>query len=663
MRYRYLDLRTERMQRNLQLRANAAIAVRTFLAAEGFWEIETPILFKPTPEGARDYLVPSRVNPGRFYALPQSPQILKQLLMVAGIDRYCQLARCFRDEDLRSDRQPEHTQIDLEMSFVDREDIFDVVERLFAHMFREVLGYELETPFPRMTHREARDRFGTDKPDLRFGLELHDLSDLAARTDFRVFRQALDLGGQVKGLCAPGCGAYSRSQMDDLTEFAKQHKAGGLAWLALGEDGAARGPIAKFLSEEQLAELLTRLDAGPGDLLLIVADRAPIVAESLDWLRREMAGRLDLIPDGVFKPLWVLDFPMFAWNEEEKRWEAEHHPFCMPHPDDVDKLDTDQAAVRALAYDAVLNGTEVASGSIRIHRRDIQEKIFDTLGITREDADLTSIAPSTGHASSQCAHERHRVRSRITPSSPIDRAVRGQASMHLSQPSGHSDASSCIPVEKCGMPPTSRIGMTSSSVPFQVLRATIVTARVGQNVAQSPQSEHVSRSTCGTVLSPCFSRPSDSFGQTCLHNSQPMHESISKMSSMESTHSVCVIFMNLSSTVFFLLCLTAYLLETAFSTFTAQTLNSGIFAIGSRAEIVSAFAALSRKLKGMNTVPLGTELVSLARIFTSPLLLETFIMSLSLMPRSSASVGLMSAAAPAISRLRVGLLRVMVPVW
>ena len=387
MRYRYLDLRTERMQRNLKLRANAAIAVRTFLAAEGFWEIETPILFKPTPEGARDYLVPSRVNPGRFYALPQSPQILKQLLMVAGIDRYCQLARCFRDEDLRSDRQPEHTQIDLEMSFVDREDIFDVVERLFAHMFREVLGYELELPFPRMSHREARDRFGTDKPDLRFGLELHDLSDLAAQTDFRVFRQALDLGGQVKGICAPGCGAYSRSQMDDLTEFAKQHKAGGLAWIALGEDGTVRGPIAKFLSEEQLAEVTSRVEAKPGDLILIVADRAPIVAESLDWLRREMAGRLELIPEGVFKPLWVLDFPMFAWNEEEKRWEAEHHPFCMPHPDDMDKLDTDQASVRALAYDAVLNGTEVASGSIRIHRRDIQEKIFDTLGISHEDAE------------------------------------------------------------------------------------------------------------------------------------------------------------------------------------------------------------------------------------------------------------------------------------
>ena len=388
MRYRYLDLRTERMQRNLKLRATAAIAVRTFLAAEGFWEIETPILFKPTPEGARDYLVPSRVNPGRFYALPQSPQILKQLLMVAGIDRYCQLARCFRDEDLRSDRQPEHTQIDLEMSFVDREDIFDVVERLFVHMFRETIGYELETPFPRMTHREARDRFGTDKPDLRFGLELHDLSDIAAQTDFRVFRQALDLGGQVKGICAPGCGAYSRSQMDDLTEFAKQHKAGGLAWIALAEDGAVRSPIAKFLSEEQVAEITARLEAKPGDLLLIVADRAPIVAESLDWLRREMAGRLELIPEGVFKPLWVLDFPMFAWNEEEKRWEAEHHPFCMPHPDDVDKLDTDQASVRALAYDAVLNGTEVASGSIRIHRRDIQEKIFDTLGISHEDAEL-----------------------------------------------------------------------------------------------------------------------------------------------------------------------------------------------------------------------------------------------------------------------------------
>jgi aspartyl-tRNA synthetase len=387
MRYRYLDLRTERMQRNLFLRQNAAAAVRHFLAAEGFWEIETPVLFKPTPEGARDYLVPSRVNPGRFYALPQSPQILKQLLMVAGIDRYWQLARCFRDEDLRSDRQPEHTQIDLEMSFVDREDIFDVVERLFAHMFREVLGYELPVPFPRITHREARDRFGTDKPDLRFGMELHDLGDLAAQTDFRVFRQALDLGGQVKGICAPGCASYSRAQMDELAEFAKQHKAGGLAWLALGDDGAARGPIAKFFADEQVRDLAARLEAGPGDLMLFVADRAPIVAEALDWLRREMAARLGLIPEGVFKPLWVLDFPMFAWNEDEKRWDAEHHPFCMPHPDDVDRLETDPGNVRALAYDAVLNGSEVASGSIRIHRRDIQEKIFDILGITHDEAE------------------------------------------------------------------------------------------------------------------------------------------------------------------------------------------------------------------------------------------------------------------------------------
>jgi len=387
MKYRYLDLRTERMQRNLYLRHKAAQAAREFLNAEGFWEIETPILFRPTPEGARDYLVPSRVNPGRFYALPQSPQILKQLLMVAGIDRYYQIARCFRDEDLRADRQPEHTQIDLEMSFVERDDIFDVVERLMAHIFRTTIGYELPLPFPRITYHEAKERYGTDKPDIRFGMELKDLTDIARQTEFRIFRQAVELGGQVKAICAPGCASYSRAELDGLAEFAKSHKAGGLAWIAFSADGGARGPVAKFFSEAQLAEVQARLEANPGDLALIVADQPSIVAEALDWLRREMAARLGLIPEGVFRPLWVVDFPMFAWNEEEQRWDPEHHPFCMPHPDDIELLETDPGRVRALAYDLVINGTECASGSIRIHRRDIQEAIFRLLNIGPEEAE------------------------------------------------------------------------------------------------------------------------------------------------------------------------------------------------------------------------------------------------------------------------------------
>jgi aspartyl-tRNA synthetase len=387
MRYRYLDLRTERMQRNLYLRHRAAQAARAFLDREGFWEIETPVLFKPTPEGARDYLVPSRLNPGRFYALTQSPQLLKQLLMVAGVDRYFQLARCYRDEDLRADRQPEHTQIDLEMSFVDREDIFDVVERLFAHIFRECLGYELPVPFPRLTYAEAMARYGTDKPDVRFGMELHDVSDLAAQVEFRIFRQAVATGGQVKGICAPGCAHFSRSQIDELTHLAQAHKARGLVTVAVEGPAKFRSPSAKFFTTAQLAALAARLGAQAGDLMLFVADQPAVVAESLDWLRRGLAGRLGLIPEGVFQPLWVIDFPLFAWNAEQARWEAEHHPFCMPHPEDLEFLESDPGRVRALAYDAVINGVEVASGSIRIHRRDIQEAVFRVLGIDRQEAE------------------------------------------------------------------------------------------------------------------------------------------------------------------------------------------------------------------------------------------------------------------------------------
>jgi aspartyl-tRNA synthetase len=386
MKYRYIDLRSERMQRNLQLRHRAAQAARSFLTNEGFWEVETPLLFKPTPEGARDYLVPSRVNPGNFYALPQSPQIMKQLLMVSGVDRYFQLARCLRDEDLRADRQPEHTQIDLEFAFVDREDIFAVVERLFAHIFREVRGLELTLPFPRMTHAEALRDYGTDKPDLRFGMKFVDVTDLAGEVEFKVFQQVAASGGQVKGICAPGCGDYARAQLDKLTDFAKQHKAQGLVWMRVTAEGVD-SPVAKFFTPPQVATLRERFGAAEGDLLLLVADRPAIVAESLDWLRREMAARLGWLDKDTFAPLWVIDFPLFAWNDDEKRWDAEHHPFCMPHPEDWELLQTDPGKVRALSYDVVINGTEMASGSIRIHRRDIQQQVFDVLGISPEEAE------------------------------------------------------------------------------------------------------------------------------------------------------------------------------------------------------------------------------------------------------------------------------------
>jgi aspartyl-tRNA synthetase len=386
MKYRYLDLRTERMQRNLQLRHRAAHAVRNFLTEEGFWEVETPSLFRPTPEGARDYLVPSRVSPGNFYALPQSPQIMKQLLMVSGVERYFQLARCFRDEDLRADRQPEHTQIDMELSFVDREDIYDLTERLFVHLFDASIGHELPVPFPRMTHAEAMARYGTDKPDLRFGMELIDLSEIAAQVDFKVFSGTVAQGGQVKGICAKGCGDYPRAQLDVLTEFAQQHKAQGLAWMRVVEDGVD-SPIAKFFTAEQITSIVTAFSAEPGDLLLMVADQPAIVAESLDWLRREMARRENLIPEGTFAPLWVSDFPLFTWDADTRRWDAEHHPFCMPHPDDRELLQTDPGQVRALAYDVVINGVEMGSGSIRIHRRDIQQQVFDIMGIDAQQAE------------------------------------------------------------------------------------------------------------------------------------------------------------------------------------------------------------------------------------------------------------------------------------
>ena len=386
MKYRYIDLRSERMQANLHLRHRAAQTVRNFLSDEGFWEVETPVLFRPTPEGARDYLVPSRVSPGHFYALPQSPQIMKQLLMVSGVEKYFQLARCYRDEDLRADRQPEHTQIDIEMSFIDREDIYELTERLFRHMFSTVIGVDLPDPFPRMTHAEAVARYGTDKPDLRFGMEFVDLSEIAAEVEFRVFSGTVAKGGQVKGICVKGCGDYPRAQLDHLTEFAQQHKAQGLAWFRVTADGID-SPIAKFFGAEDISRILAAFEAEPGDLLLMVADEPAIVAESLDWVRREMARRQDLIPEGAFAPLWISDFPLFIWDADNKRWAAEHHPFCMPHPEDWEYLDSDPGKVRALAYDVVINGTEMASGSIRIHRRDIQQRVFSAMGIDEQAAE------------------------------------------------------------------------------------------------------------------------------------------------------------------------------------------------------------------------------------------------------------------------------------
>ena len=387
LQYRYLDLRTERMQRNLKTRHRAAQAVRKYLDEQGFWEIETPMLFRQTPEGARDYLVPSRVNPGHFYALPQSPQIMKQLLMVAGCERYYQLARCLRDEDLRRDRQPEHTQIDIEMSYVTRDDVLELAEGLFRAIWRDTIEYELPDPFPRLTHAEAMDRYGTDKPDTRYGMELTDLSDIAAKCEFRVFANAVKGGGQVKAMVAPGGAQWGRMEMDRMTEeLVRETRAKGLAWVALPAEGP-KSPIVKFFSDDEMRQIIERTEASEGDMILMVADKAEVTAEALDRLRRKLAARLNLIPQGVFAPLWVLDFPLVAWDEEEGRWDAEHHPFCMPHPEDWELLDTDPGKVRAQAYDIVMNGDELGSGSIRIHRRDIQQKVFDVLGVTAEQAE------------------------------------------------------------------------------------------------------------------------------------------------------------------------------------------------------------------------------------------------------------------------------------
>lgn len=383
LKYRYLDLRREGMQANLKLRHQVVKYIRDFLDARGFWEIETPILFKTTPEGARDYLVPSRVHPGEFYALPQSPQQLKQLLMVAGVERYFQIARCFRDEDQRGDRQPEFTQLDLEMSFVEREDIMALTEELFTTMVEKLLPNKklLNKPWQRLTYQEAMDRFGRDDPDIRFGLELVDVGEAAGGSGFKVFESVLESGGDVRGINAPGCGAFSRKEIDELTEYVKQFGAKGLAYLAVDESGEHRSSFAKFFSEEKLAQLLEIMQAEPGDLLLFVADEPAVVYESLGRLRLQLGDRLDLRDPSVLAFLWVIDFPFVTWNEEEARWDPSHHLFTSPMQEDIPLLDSDPGKARGQQYDMVLNGLETGGGSIRIHDRALQEKVFHLIGL------------------------------------------------------------------------------------------------------------------------------------------------------------------------------------------------------------------------------------------------------------------------------------------
>lgn len=388
LKYRYLDLRRERMQRNLILRHRVVKFIRDFLDAEGFLEIETPILIKSTPEGARDYLVPSRLHPGKFYALPQSPQQLKQLLMVAGYDKYFQIARCFRDEDQRADRQPEFTQLDMEMSFVDQDDVLDLIERMFTALCRTVVPHKhLPTPFRRLSYAEAMERYGSDKPDLRYGLELVNLSDLLIETPFQVFRNVLNSGGQVKGIRAPGCAHFSRKQIDELTDVVRAGGAKGLAWAVLPADGGeVRSSFAKNLAPGEFAAIVERMQAEAGDLLLIVADQPAVVAASLDKLRRNLAERLQLADPNTLCFAWIVDFPLVEWNEDEQRWDAVHHPFTAPKDEDMHLLATDPGKVRAKAYDLILNGYEAGGGSIRIHRRDVQQQIFSLLGISEEQA-------------------------------------------------------------------------------------------------------------------------------------------------------------------------------------------------------------------------------------------------------------------------------------
>lgn len=384
--YRYLDLRRPDIQKNLIMRSKVAMEVRKFLAQEGFLEIETPMLTKSTPEGARDYLVPSRVHPGNFYALPQSPQIFKQLLMCSGYDRYFQIAKCFRDEDLRADRQPEFTQIDMELSFVDEKEVMEINERLLYQLFKEVLGIEIPLPIKRMTWQEAMDRFGSDKPDMRFGMELVDVSEIVKDCEFTVFHNALEQGGSVRGINAKGQGSMARKKIDALIDFAKGYGAKGLAYIAIQEDGSIKSSFAKFMKEEEMIALISAMDGEKGDLLFFAADKKKLVYDILGALRVKMAEMMGLLDKEQFEFVWITEFPLLEWSEEENRFVAMHHPFTMPMEEDLQYIDSDPGRVRAKAYDIVLNGTELGGGSVRIFQNDIQEKMFEALGFTKEKA-------------------------------------------------------------------------------------------------------------------------------------------------------------------------------------------------------------------------------------------------------------------------------------
>ena len=386
LKYRYLDLRRPDLQRNLIMKSKVATIARQFMADEGFLEIETPMLTKSTPEGARDYLVPSRVHPGTFYALPQSPQLFKQLLMCSGYDRYFQIARCFRDEDLRADRQPEFTQMDMELSFVDVDDVIDVNERLLAKLFKDILGLDIQLPIQRMTWQEAMDRFGSDKPDLRFGLELKDVSDVVKDCEFGVFTGALANGGTVRGINAEGQGSMPRKKIDALIEYAKTYGAKGLAYIVINEDGSYKSSFAKFMTEEQMNALVAAMNGKPGDLLLFAADKTKVVWTVLGALRCHLAELMGLVDKNVYRFVWITEFPLLEWSDEENRFTAMHHPFTMPMEEDLQYIDSDPGRVRAKAYDIVLNGNEIGGGSVRIHQDDIQEKMFECLGFTKAEA-------------------------------------------------------------------------------------------------------------------------------------------------------------------------------------------------------------------------------------------------------------------------------------
>ena len=387
LKYRYLDLRRPDLQRNIMLKSKVAQLTRKFFTEEGFLEIETPMLGKSTPEGARDYLVPSRIHPGSFYGLPQSPQLYKQLLMCSGYDRYIQIARCFRDEDLRADRQPEFTQIDMELSFVDVDNVIDVNERFLAYLFKEVLDVDVKLPIQRITWQEAMDRFGSDKPDMRFGIELHDVSEVVRDCDFVVFKSALENGGSVRGINAEGQGGMPRKKIDKLVEFAKGYGAKGLAYIAIAEDGTRKSSFAKFMTDEEMDALVGAMEGKPGDLLLFAADKNKVVYDVLGALRVELAKQMDLLDKNEYRFVWVTEFPLLEWNEEENRYTAMHHPFTMLMDEDIPLIESgDLGKIRAKAYDIVLNGNEIGGGSVRIHQNDIQEKMFEMLGFTREAA-------------------------------------------------------------------------------------------------------------------------------------------------------------------------------------------------------------------------------------------------------------------------------------